>query len=76
MVQKWVGTVHTDGKEVKRANSDVAKGLEAQILITKGCRIMLASNISGLVNGFIGIVQDILFEEQGPLTLHTTVYQV
>jgi hypothetical protein len=29
-------TVHTGGQKAKRINSDVAKGLEAQILLAKG----------------------------------------
>jgi hypothetical protein len=33
--------VHTGGREAKRANSDVEKGLEAQLLLTKDCHVML-----------------------------------
>ena len=40
-----ISAVHTGGREAKRANSDVAKGLEAQILLAKGCHVMLTSNL-------------------------------
>src|SRR5207249_4545784 len=72
-----INAVHTGGREAKRANSDVAMGLEAQLLLAKGCRVMLTANLwteVGLVNGSMGIVYDILFEEQGPLALLTAVF--
>jgi ATP-dependent DNA helicase PIF1 len=71
-----IKAVHTGSSEAKRANSDVAKGLEAELLVTKGCRVMLTSNLwtkAGLVNGCMGIVQDTLFEGQGPPALPTAV---
>jgi len=37
--------IHTGGPEIRRANSDVAKGLEAQLLLAKGARIMLTVNL-------------------------------
>jgi ATP-dependent DNA helicase PIF1 len=55
----------------------VAKGLEAQLLLAKGSRVMLTANLwtkAGLVNGAMGTVQDILFEGQGPPSLPTAVF--
>ena len=40
-----INAVHTGGREAKRANSDVAMGLEAQLLLAKGCRVMLTANL-------------------------------
>lgn len=56
-----INAVHTGGNETKSADSDVAKGLEAQLLLAKGARIMLMVNLwtqEGLVNG---IIQDIIY---------------
>jgi ATP-dependent DNA helicase PIF1 len=69
--------VHTGGNEAKRAESNAAHGLESQLLLARGSRVMLTTNLwteAGLVNGATGIVQDLLFEEdQGPPFLPITV---
>src|SRR6266542_4409886 len=62
--------VHTGGQEAKRANSDIAKGLEGQLLLAKGSRVMLTANIwteAGLVNGLMGIIHEITFKQVPPL---------
>jgi ATP-dependent DNA helicase PIF1 len=70
--------VHTGGNEAKKADSDIAHGLEAKLLLARGARVMLTSNLwteAGLVNGAIGTVQDILFgEDQGPPSLPVVVF--
>ena len=72
-----IHAVHTGGREAKRANSDVAKGLEAKLLLTKRSRVILTANLwteAGLVNGAIGTIEDILFGGQGPPSLPVVVF--
>src|SRR2546423_297683 len=55
----------------------VAKGLEAQLLLSKGCKVMLIANLwtsAGLVNESMGTIEDILFKDQGPPALPTAVF--
>jgi len=55
----------------------MAKGLEAELLIAKGSRIMLMANLwteAGLVNRALGTIVDIVFEENGPPSLPTAVF--
>ena len=61
-----VCAVHTDGNEASKADSDTARGLEAQILLSKGARVMLMLRVNlsvemRLVNSSVGMVNDILF---------------
>lgn len=73
-----IRAVHSGGTDASKADSDIAKGLESQILLAKGARVMLRANLCvkvGLVNGAIGVVHDILFEkDQGPPSLPVAVF--
>ncbi|RGB21955.1 hypothetical protein C1646_776928 [Rhizophagus diaphanus] len=68
-----IQAIYTGGNEAKKANSDTAYGLEAQLLLVRGSCVMLTANLwieTGLVNGSMGTVKDILFkEDQRPPSL-------
>src|SRR6266540_1094880 len=54
-----IQAVHDEGLEAKRAESDTAKGFEAELLLAKSARIMLTVNLwmkVGLVNRSMGTV--------------------
>ena len=72
-----IHAVYTGGYETKKASSEVAKGLEAQLLLVKGARVMLIANLwteGGLVNGLMGIIDDIIFAETEPSSLPAVVF--
>ena len=59
-------TIHT-GDGASKADSDTAKGLEPELLLTRNARVMLTANIwvsAGLVNGVMRTITDILFKEK------------
>src|SRR5436305_6596659 len=61
-----VHDVYTGNNEASKADSDTAKGLEAQLLLSKGAWVMLRANLSvemRLINSSVGMVNDILFQE-------------
>ena len=68
-----INAVHTGGSEARKSDSDVAKGLEPYLLLARGSRVMLRTNLwteAGLVNGSVGTIQEIVFEEnKGPPSL-------
>ncbi|CAB5188620.1 unnamed protein product [Rhizophagus irregularis] len=65
-----VHTVHTGGNDARKADSDVAKGL--YLLLSRSLKVMFTAQVNlwadiGLVNSSVGVVQEIVFEEnQGP----------
>jgi ATP-dependent exoDNAse (exonuclease V) alpha subunit len=69
--------VHTGGSEALKADSDTARGLAPVLLLAKKARVMLTANLwvsTGLVNGAMGTVVDILFEDrQNHTSLPTAV---
>jgi len=60
-----IKSTHT-GRGAEGANDDEADGLEPQLCICLGARVMLTDNIwveNGLVNGSMGTVRDIVWNE-------------
>lgn len=72
-----IQAIHTGGNKAKKADSDTTHGLEAQLLLARGSYIMLTANLwteTGLINGSMGTIKDILFkEDQGPPSLSIAV---
>ena len=72
-----INAVHTGGSEARKADFNVAKGLQACLLLAKGAKVMLRTNLwteAGLVNGSIGTVEEIVFDEnQSPPSLPNSV---
>ncbi|GBC51843.2 ATP-dependent DNA helicase PIF1-like [Rhizophagus irregularis DAOM 181602=DAOM 197198] len=61
-----IKAIYTGGKEVSKADLNLAKELETQLLLARGARVMLRINLwteIGLVNGSLGTIQEIVFEE-------------
>jgi len=61
-----IHAVHTGGYEASKADSSIARGLEAEVLLSRNARVMLTTNIwvsAGLVNGAMGTITDILYKE-------------
>ncbi|KAF5336454.1 hypothetical protein D9611_006665 [Ephemerocybe angulata] len=59
-----IKAVHEGGSLAENAPSDEAAGLESQIVLSKGAKVMITRNLwlkQGLVNGTVGTVEDIVW---------------
>ncbi len=72
-----INVIYEGGFKARKADSDVTKELERQLLLARGARVMLRTNLwteADLVNSSVGIVQEIIFEEnQSPPLLPITI---
>jgi hypothetical protein len=60
----------TQSQGCKNASSDLAMGLQAEVFLAKGARVMITSNICverGVHNGSLGTVHSILLDPSKPL---------
>ena len=60
---------HNSCKEARDNDGDETMGLEQNILLAEGARIMLRMNLwdrAGLVNGAMGTVRKIIYKDEGP----------
>ncbi|CAN0330658.1 unnamed protein product, partial [Pylaiella littoralis] len=63
-----VTAVHT-GANAKRATADTAEGLERELYLAKGAKVMLTKNLYqqvGLVNGIRGEVVELVYADDAP----------
>ena len=68
-----------DGSEALKANSETAKDLKYELLLVRNVHIMLTINLwisTGLMNGTIGTIIDILYKEKPEHTSLPTVILV
>jgi ATP-dependent exoDNAse (exonuclease V) alpha subunit len=65
-VKRLVALHPRGGRSACSASTDQAGGLSKVIFVSKGCKIMLTKNIwikHGLVNGTMGVIDDIIWKE-------------
>ncbi|KAE8738768.1 hypothetical protein FOCC_FOCC015740 [Frankliniella occidentalis] len=63
----------TNCVKAKKASTDEAQGLEQNLYLAKGCNIMLRTNLwlaKGLVNGAMGKIVDILYNDKTEVSIH------
>ena len=63
-----VSAVHT-GANARRASADTAEGLERDLYLAKGAKVMLTKNLYqqvGLVNGIRGEVVELVYADDAP----------